>query len=274
MPRRLTLALMLAALLAPLVWMFAEARQPPVVRRLAVPLADWPAGEPPVRAVLLSDVHFSNAATDARRLAGIVDQINALAPDLVLIAGDMIPGHDPHGAARIAPALVAPLARLRARLGVVAVLGNHDNWTGPADVRRALMRAGATVLDNQAVTRGPLAIGGAGDVYSHYADLPRTLATLAPLKGARILLTHSPDLAPKVPSAIGLTLAGHTHCAQIWVPWIGLPKPISKYGLRYRCGVVRERGHVVVVTAGVGTSQLPLRFNAPPDIWLLTLGPR
>lgn len=253
---------------------FAEARRDPVVRRAAIALPDWPAGAAPIRAVLLSDVHVGTAAMDGARLTRIVGQINALRPDIVLIAGDFIYGHAPGSASRLGEAMVAPLSRLRAPLGVVAALGNHDHWTGAEAVRGQLRRAGATVVaDNAAIARGPLAIGVAGDDFTGRADLPGTVAAMRRFAGARVILTHSPDIAPNLPDEISLLLAGHTHCGQVVLPLLGPISEVSRFGVRYRCGVRREGGRTVVVTAGLGTSGGPFRLGAPPDLWLLTLGP-
>ena len=94
------------------------------------------------------------------------------------------------------------------------------------------------------------------------------------LRGARLLLSHSPDPFARVPSDVGLTLAGHTHGGQIVLPWVGALETMSRYGDRYRCGFVREHGKLLLVTAGLGTSIAPLRIGAPPEFWLLTLGAR
>ncbi|WP_375398551.1 metallophosphoesterase [uncultured Sphingomonas sp.] len=260
--------------MAILTYAFAEARHDPVVRTARIALPGWPAGAAPVRMVLISDIHIGTAAMDAARLDRIVMQIDALRPDLVLIAGDFIFGHDPRGAERLGPAMVAPLSRLRARLGVVAVMGNHDNWTGAATVRAQLASAGIIVLENQAIVRGPLALGGVGDDFSGHADLPATLAALRRLPGARVLLTHSPDLAPMLPDDTTLLLAGHTHCGQVVLPLFGPLSEVSRYGNRFRCGLIVEGSHIIVVTGGLGASGVSLRLGAPPDLWLLTLGPK
>jgi predicted MPP superfamily phosphohydrolase len=93
------------------------------------------------------------------------------------------------------------------------------------------------------------------------------------LTGARLILTHSPDIAPNLPPQVSLLLAGHTHCGQVVLPLLGPISEVSRYGARYRCGIRREGGRIVVVTAGLGTSGGPFRLGAPPDLWLLTLGP-
>lgn len=273
MPRRLLIlfAACVAATLALAGYSYSEARRDPVVREARIALPDWPAGAAPVRVALVSDIHVGTAAMDAARLDRIVGQINALAPDLVVIAGDFIFGHAAGSAARIGTPMVAPLSRLRAPLGVLAALGNHDHWTGGAAVRALLERAGIVVIDNQAVQRGPLAIGVAGDDFSRHTDLPATLRAMQPLHGARIMLTHSPDLAPGLPANVGLLLAGHTHCGQVVLPVYGPLTDVSRFGARFRCGVRREGGRTVVTTAGLGTSGGPFRLGAPPDLWLLTL---
>ena len=113
--------------------MLGEARSVPVVRRAELAVAGL-APATRVRVVLLADIHVGTLAMDGARLARIVGQVNALHPDLVLIAGDLIEGGVPGSATRLAPELVGPLSRLRARLGSVAVLGNHDHDTGAAAV--------------------------------------------------------------------------------------------------------------------------------------------
>ena len=152
-------------------WLYArsEARADPVFRHLRLALPGLSAGAKPVRVALLSDVHIGSAAMDGHRLARIADQINARHPDLVLIAGDFIYGHDPADGARLAGGLTGPLSRLKAPLGVIAVPGNHDHWTGVRPVREALEAAGVTVLANRAVRRGPLLVLGFDDSFSGHA---------------------------------------------------------------------------------------------------------
>lgn len=249
----------------------AEARFDPIVRTATVKLPNWPAGVTPVRAVLISDIHIGSHAMDADRLDRIVGQINALQPDIVLIAGDFIYGHDADGAQKLGPALVAPLKKLHPPLGVVAVLGNHDHWTGPGEVSALLAQAGVTVLVNDVTARGPITIGGVDDDFSGHANIAATMARLRPFAGARVILTHSPDIAPRLPRDARLLLAGHTHCGQGVLPIYGPVTSVSHFKDHYRCGLVLDPGLAVIVTGGLGTSGPPLRFGAPPDLWLITL---
>lgn len=266
--------LLAAAAGALLLFGYWQATSEPLLRSARIALRDWPAGARPVRAILISDLHVAGPDMPPERLRRIVDRINALRPDLVLIAGDLVSDRRLSTRRYDMREAVAPLAGLRAPLGVVAVLGNHDHWRDAAAARAALRGAAVTLLDNRAVAIGPLAIGGVDDDFTGHARLPEVVDAVRALRGARLLLSHSPDPFPQVSSDVGLTLAGHTHCGQIVLPWIGAFATMSRYGDRYRCGFVRENGKLLLVTAGVGTSIAPLRIGAPPEIWLLTLGGR
>lgn len=246
----------------------------PVVRTARIAVAGWPAGEPRLRLLLLSDIHVGGPDMPPERLRRIVGQINGLRPDLVLIAGDLVT--DKRLATRYYShdEAVAPLAALRPRLATIAVLGNHDHWRDAAAARRALARAGIRLLSNQAVQAGPVAVGGLDDDFTGRADLTATLAALGKLEGPRLILSHSPDPFADPAPGVFLMLAGHTHCGQVSLPLVGPLSTMSRYGRRYACGVVREGGRTLVVTAGLGTSGIPLRLVAVPDMWLVEIGPR
>lgn len=267
----LALCLALGAGLLALGW--HGATRDPVVRRATVALPGWPAGAPPLRLLLLTDLHVAGPDMPPARLARIVAQANALRPDLVLIAGDLV--SDKRVATHRYPLneAVAPLARLRAPLGIVAVLGNHDYWRDAPAARRALRRAGATVLADQAARRGRLVIAGADDAFTGRFRADKLSAAIAARSGPVVVVSHSPDVAPALPARAALVLAGHTHCGQIVLPLVGAPATFSAYGERYRCGLVREVGRTIIIGAGLGTSILPFRIGAPPDLWLVTVGP-
>lgn len=278
-----TLGILAAIVIGIVVYGLAEARRDPVVRQMTLALPDWPAGQKPVRAVLLSDVHFGNITMGPTRLARIVDQVQQLKPDIILLAGDFVAGYNAKTADNGAADLAAGLSRLRAPLGVVAVLGNHDHESDPEAVRRTLMAANITLLSNTAITRGPLVIGGVDDQFTRHADIPATLSDMAKLSGAKIILTHTPDVArdlrlPKImaglpPIAPQVILAGHTHCGQIVIPGYGPLVKVIDPREHYGCGFYQRGVDRVVVTGGLGTSEVPLRLGAPPDLWVVTLGP-
>jgi hypothetical protein len=254
-------------------WSYWTAVSDPVLRIARVAAPGWPAGERPLRLLLLSDVHVGGPDMPPARLRRIVERINRLSPDIVLIAGDLVT--DKRLATRYYShdEAVAPLASLRPRLATVAVLGNHDHWRDAAAARRALARAGISLLENRAIQVGPVAVGGLDDDFTGRADLPATLAALRALDGPRLILSHSPDPFADPAPDVFLMLAGHTHCGQVAPPLIGPLSTMSEYGRRYACGLVREGGRTLVVTAGLGTSGIPLRLGAVPDMWLVEIGP-
>lgn len=265
--------LVLLAALALFGYGYWTARSDPVVRETRVGVAGWPAGQAPLRLLLIADVHVAGPDMPPERLSRIVAQANDLAPDLILLAGDFISDKalatHVYGWSEIA----APLAALRAPLGSYAVLGNHDHWTDAPAARAALTAAGIRVLSNEAVRAGPLAIGGLDDDHSGHADLGRTLVAMQMAGGVPVLLSHSPDPFPMLPEDVPLMVAGHTHCGQIRLPGIGPLATASRHGKRYACGRIDERGRTLIVSAGLGTSVLPIRVGAVPDMWLVEIGP-
>lgn len=273
MTRPLPIAALIVALITAVGFLigYAGARADPIMRRADIALPDWPAGKPPITIALMSDIHMESLAMDEGRLARIVGQVNAQHPDMVVLAGDFIEGRGEGEAERAIPLLARPLSRLKAPLGVVAVLGNHDHWTDPAPIAAMLRRIGVVVLSNQGESIGPLALGGLDDPATHHDRIAPTEAALAMLRGAGVMIAHSPDVAVKLSRRTTLLLAGHTHCGQVVLPLIGAPVEVTNP--HYRCGIVRDPHRLTVVTAGLGTSNLPIRFGAPPDVWLVRVGP-
>lgn len=243
----------------------------PIVRRATVEMADWPQGQAPLRVALLSDLHVAGPDMPPERLARIVTQVNALKPDLVLIAGDLVSDKRVSTHRYTETEAVAPLGALHARYGVVAVLGNHDHWRSTVGMRRALETNRVTVLSNSVARRAGLILAGADDDFTGRADPAALARAVEPLAGPVVTLSHSPDIVPSLPPRFGLVLAGHTHCGQIALPLIGRPATMSRYGDRFACGLIREGNRTIMVSAGLGTSLLPIRIGATPDLWLLNL---
>ncbi len=249
-----------------------------------------------LRVAVLADLHACDPWMSLKRIEEIVARTNALKPDIILLVGDYSAGMsvviDYVHSKDWAPVL----GQLSAPLGTYAVLGNHDWWEdktaqktgkGPTFGHRALEAAGVTVLENDALRLekdgAPFWVAGLGDQlallpYNKYGrinwqgmdDLPATMAQItddAPV----LLMAHEPDIFPRVPDRISLTLSGHTHGGQVrlfgWSPIVP-----SRYGNRYAYGHVVERGQHLLVSGGLGCSIAPIRFGSPPEIVLLELG--
>nr|WP_305959290.1 metallophosphoesterase [Aurantiacibacter sp. 219JJ12-13]MDP5262698.1 metallophosphoesterase [Aurantiacibacter sp. 219JJ12-13] len=243
----------------------------PVVRTVRVQMPGLDTEASGLTLALISDIHVAGPDMPPERLSRIVEQINALDPDLVLVAGDFV-SEKPFATHIYSPEeIIAPLADLRAPLGTVVVPGNHDHWFDWPALEGELEEAGVTILENEAIQVGPLALGGVDDAYTRREDLSLVLDAMDDLDGARLILSHSPDIFPQAPADVPLVLAGHTHCGQIRYPWGGAPATMSRYGDRFACGVTVEGGKTVIVGAGLGTSLMPVRFNTQPEIWLVEL---
>jgi uncharacterized protein len=227
---------------------------------------------------VIADLHAGGPNMGVERIRAIVDTANGLQSDIVVLLGDYFATHRfvnpvvPH------PVWAAELKRLRARFGVWAILGNHDWWYDIAGVRKALADVNIPILENQVVPLGEAGnrfwLAGLGDQIAHRIshnnfrgedDLPGTLARVRnddPI----ILLAHEPDIFPKVPDKVALTLAGHTHGGQIRIPLIWPWLVPSAYGARYAYGHIVEDQRQMIVSGGLGTSIVPLRLGVPPEI--------
>jgi len=235
---------------------------------------------PPMTVALISDLHVGSPFNDLDRLSRLVERANAEHPDLVLLLGDFgvteVIGGSFVPAADYAPILGA----LHAPLGVRAVLGNHDWWDDAGAIRAAIESAGVPVLDNRSeridTNRGGFWLCGIGDWSTGHADVARALAGV-PGDGVPVLaMTHNPDVFPDLPARIGLLVAGHTHGGQVKLPF-ALAFASWMRGARetaegpYGSGVYEQGAQTMVVTSGVGTSILPVRFRVTPEIRVLTL---
>ena len=243
------------------------------VNRLELRLPAWPDTAGSLRVVVASDFHAGVPEVGLEELDAIVDLIHAQEPELILLAGDYIdrqaalsenlPHHE----------IALRLGRLRAPLGVHAVLGNHDWRHDGEKMAKSLAGAGVRVLENEAVPvdDGRFWIAGLADATKREPDLAGTLRQI-PAGAPTIVLSHNPDVFPHVPATVALTVAGHTHGAQVDIPVIRDKVTPSDYGARYTGGHIEENGKHLYVSSGIGTSTLPIRFRAPPEIAVLHLG--
>ncbi len=242
------------------------------LRRYELALAGWPHELDGIEIALLSDLHVGSPYYGLDKLEEVVRRVNASEPDLVLLAGDYVV--DGVSGGRFVPPedIAFVLAELDAPLGVFAVLGNHDWWLDGPRVRRAFESAGIRVLDDQAVRVSEFWLVGLGDWWEAPPDIPQVLASIDMDDDAPVVaFTHNPDLFPKIPTRVILTLAGHTHGGQVRLPFFGAPIVPSRYGDRYVHGHIVENGRHLFVTSGLGTSIIPARFRVPPEIALLRL---
>lgn len=246
----------------------------PVVRHATVVLDQPTLRGQRLTLALASDIHVGSHGMSTARLDRVVALINAQHPDAIVLAGDFVNGEKPNDPAFHPEMIAGPLSRLRAPLGVYAVMGNHDSATDPLAVTRVLERAGVTVLTDEAVRLGPIALVGFDDYGKRYLRLDQIFDQARALGGAIVAVEHAPNLGHTLPPDVPVLLAGHTHCGQIELPGLSTANsPITGqklYDPAFRCGLVPSGGHRVFVTAGVGSGSFPLRIGTRTDFWMIT----
>ncbi len=246
------------------------------VREWTVPHAGWPKSAKPLRIGILTDIHAVEPWMPAARISAIAGRLNALKPDLIVLLGDYVNSLRPRFLSGLVPVAewMAALDRLRAPLGVYAILGNHDVGSGDVQlIRDSFHKSSIRLLENAAVLVNGAGrrfwIAGLGDQICLEDNLPGTLRQIGD-DSPVLLLAHEPYIFKVAPKRITLTLAGDTHGGQVYVPFVGRPAlPPELTGYAY--GHIQENGRHMIVSSGLGLSALPVRFLVPPEIAVVTL---
>ena len=245
---------------------FAEPYQL-AVERHAVGLKRLPREMDGLRIVHLSDIHHG-PFTGREQVERAVQVANSLQPDIVALTGDYVS----HEREYVQPC-AEMLGRLRARRGVYACLGNHDNWVDAELVTDLFTLAGIRVLKNEGFRfeQGGASfwLAGVDDTMVGLEDLPLALA------GSRedemkLLLAHNPIILRRAARAgVDLVLSGHTHGGQ--VTWRSERSASGRVRRRILRGLGRRGETQIYVTRGLGTVVLPVRYGCLPEVSLLTL---
>lgn len=229
----------------------------------------------------LSDIHADGETMTAARFAQALELVD-VQPDLLVVTGDFITRAQ--SGSRVAE-ILALLAQIRPRAGTMAVLGNHDHWSGPREVRRLLERHGVQELNDtvQSLRRGEarLHIAGIDDLWPDHHRWPNLaearprlerVAAQLPAQGAALLLAHEPDVAD-LAAELGrfdLQLSGHSHGGQVRLPGRGalITPPL---GQKYDCGHYQIGPLQLYTNRGLGMVSPHVRINCNPEVALVTL---
>jgi predicted MPP superfamily phosphohydrolase len=262
---------MLGVATAGMGWSFMEARLL-LVSRSWVISPELPPEFDGARVAFLSDLH-AGSILGPERVKRVVDDLAALDADVVILGGDYVGGGE--GGEEM---FFTELGRVKAPLGVFAVLGNHEADWGSDEARARLGESNVLLLENdRARVRkdgASIRVAGVEDPRSGTPDLVAAARDIAPGEFA-ILVSHNPDVLPDgLPATRGafdLALAGHTHGGQVTLFGLWAPYVPSDYGQRFRGGWSEVAGIPVLVSRGAGVYVLPVRFFAPPEIHLIEL---
>jgi hypothetical protein len=225
------------------------------------------------RLVQISDIHLSERMS-GERLAQVAQEIIALEPDLVAITGDFV------DRVRLLPQslsdLYEALKPLAAETQVVAVLGNHDYWTGASELRATLSETGIMELPNQVLDLerdgAHLFIAGVDDIWEGHDRISRVLRQIGDQPGAAVLLAHEPDFADtsQATGRFDLQISGHSHGGQVVLPLIG-PPVLPRFAEKYPSGLYKLGGMFQYTNRGLGTIPPRVRFNCRPEVTVFTL---
>jgi uncharacterized protein len=241
----------------------------PEITDTTIWLRRLPAAHDGLKIVQLTDLHHS-LFTHLEEIKRAVHLSNRLRPDLVVLTGDYV---------TLSRDYIWPLARalgkLRARLGVFAVLGNHDFQVDADEVTRALRAERIRVLRNShyALRAGSAALWmvGVDDLWWQADDLDAALRSV-PVRDAKILLCHNPlGIHQASQKGIDLVLSGHTHGGQVLLPVVGSFIGRSKLGERFIAGWNRLNDTQIYISRGIGKVLVPLRVGCPSEITCLRL---
>lgn len=252
-----------------------EPNRPRVIRQ-EIALQRWPDRLDGFTIALLSDFHY-DPYFSVHPIRKGVEIVNGLRPDLIALTGDFVsvPWFGNHAKyASNAEPCAEVLRKLRAPHGVWSVLGNHDAFSDPDRITSALKSVGIPTLSNQSV---PIEKDGArfwlcgvDDVLAGDPDLPGTLGEV-PSGEAVVLMAHEPDYADYVAEyPVDLQLSGHTHGGQVRIPLMR-PLYLPPLAKKYVWGLFKIRELTLYTNAGIGTVDLPLRWNCPPEVTLISL---
>ncbi len=246
------------------------------IERLTLRLARLPDAFRGLRIVQISDFHYAEF-TEAFFIRMIVDEVNRLKPDVVVFTGDYITRGFWSYEHTIAFAYqcVEMLGHVQCAERY-AILGNHDCMLNRALVLDALRTHRITALDNEAVPLERegrrLWFAGTGDALCGQMKLDQALPAASQADGEPvILLVHEPDVLPQVARhKVDLMLSGHTHGGQVRFPFLP-PMFLPGLGQKYVEGLFQMGATQLYVNRGVGTVNLPFRFNCLPEITEITL---
>ncbi len=214
--------------------------------------------------ILIADIHLG-LYKDQHYLQRIVDKINNIPADYVIIAGDFIYKANPSDYKK----LFKPLADINKP--VYAVRGNHDYRSIHKELLDTLKEYHVKLIENDIINLGTYQLAGLNDRLESQDDT--NFLKKADKTKPILALAHNPDSSDQLLSFnVPLLLAGHTHCGQVYLPFI-TNKLVIRTQHKFTCGYYEATNKTVPVfiTPGVGEDNLPLRLFTPPTINVLHL---
>jgi predicted MPP superfamily phosphohydrolase len=230
---------------------------------VTISLSDTSVGSSSLSVAVIGDVHLPEGSKHLDAFEKLVLEIKSTQPDLVVFVGDYT--SDPKAMDDMSShrKSIINIMKLIDPVPRAVVLGNYESWSDAAEWISEFNRLGVDIMENQTsliqTVKGNVCIRGLGDKFTNrydYVDYPEKCENIP-----KFTITHDPAGAFNA-RVKGLVIAGHTHCGQISLPFIGPLWVPSDAPSEAHCGLYEDSQRTVFVTSGVGTTILPLRFGA------------
>jgi predicted MPP superfamily phosphohydrolase len=244
-------------------------------KHITIPVENLPKSLEGFTIVHITDIQ-GDEYTGRTQIRNYIQQVNAQTPDLIIFTGDLIS----YGTDYIEMS-AQELGKAQASHGAIAVVGDHDYWAGLDHVAPALARQNIPLLQDQNKTipvdsTTNITVTGVTEVYSKKSN-PTTVDSLtanSANSALNIFASHqvnSPLISKTQKQSYDLMLAGHTHGGQIHVPFMGMNFSASQQETKYVQGLYWENSLPINVNNGLGFTLAPIRYEAPPNISVITL---
>jgi predicted MPP superfamily phosphohydrolase len=223
-----------------------------------------------LKIAFITDIHFQNDEADFVRYEKVLRMLVDVKPDLILLGGDYI-DMDAENIEYLRPKVVKALDRLAVVAPTYGVFGNHELYTGELSwyqiVKQSKIRFMHNEVEEIGVNGNSICLRGLGDFFT---DRYKSLPFPDDCNGFKVTVTHDPYVAEIDPEG-GLYLAGHTHCGQIVLPFIGAPWTPTRASEEYHCGIGSTEDRVWVTSAGIGTTSIPFRLGTQSGFEVISI---
>lgn len=243
-----------------------------VVKKETIKTSNWHKEHDKLKIAIISDVHAGAPFIKENKMKKIVELTNIEKPDIIFLLGDYVSDWVLGSRFVDEKVIAEEFSHLKSRYGLIAVLGNHDWRYNGNKITKAFKSKNISVLENEVklltIKNKNLWVIGLADLGTRFPDINGTFEKIND-NNPVIVLSHNPDVFPFLPDKASLTISGHTHGGQLVLPFIGNLIVPSAFGSKFSTGHIDLNGKHLFVSNGIGTSNIPVRLGAVPEVVIL-----
>lgn len=264
--------ILLSVFILSAIWSFIIEPEFLLVKKVSIEVPKWHKEHKNLKFAVLADFHIGFGHMNKNKLSEIIKRTNKENPDIVILLGDYVNQSSQNE--KYLP-LLKELGNFKSKYGIFAIMGNHESWEVRHKIRKYLKKANIKLLENDAekltVNKKDLWIAGVEDLTTGFPDIDVVMDKINDNNNPAVLLSHNPDIFDIIPERFCITLAGHTHGGQLYIPFLVRLVTPSEYGMRFLKGHVVNNNRHIYISSGLGTTIIPARFLVPPEIIILRL---